>query len=301
MPLFNFKSVGILCLVTSYLVHADNKRICKSSPDGITTYDQNWSYADFQIPAAGMVTSTFGGFRRPSYPVKSYDYIAQFAPSGQNISHLDGFQLFNYDQIDSSLYGKNFDLSSQQILGPGVLRISLPTNVSAIWDSACVTYNEPAVICKNTPDGITSYDANWSFVDFELPSGNKLKAVYNEFLRPSYPTSAQDFIVQHRKISESFTSLDQGQLFNYDHIDTSLYFKWTDVSDKNVIGNEVIRISAPTSVGLTWGKVCIEPIQSGTSAINPKYGQKEISKRPSNILLKRNVLGREGIFRPSFN
>ncbi len=284
-----------LAIVLAFAIcsQADSKRVCKDVPDGITIYDHNWSFADFHIPKNSKVKSSYGGFTRPSYPPAAGDYNVQFDSTTTGIHSLYEKRVFNFDNYDTTLYNKEFNLSNFNLIGPGYVRISLPTAVNASWNQACVTYDtipNITVTCKSTPDGITYYDANWTFVDFDLGEGQALLGVYNEFLRPAYSDHDGDFIVQKRTVQQSFSSLFQDTLFNFDEIDTSLYFKWTSLTAKNVMGHKVIRVSAPTGAGLSWGKVCIQT--SGVSAAsiigNLKYRASNVGNKDLKNL---NYLG----------
>jgi hypothetical protein len=115
---------------------------CRPRPSGVASYDNNWNYIDFGIPAGVKVFSTFGGFNRPGYSTSEMDYIVQFAAGNDSITSLTKNQAFNYDLIDSSLYEKWTSISGSNFVGNGYIRISAPTGRGAIWDSACVEISD---------------------------------------------------------------------------------------------------------------------------------------------------------------
>ena len=129
-------SVFLFILVVLSPLHADTV-ILKKAADGKTAYDANWSYADFTIASGVQVKSIYGGFRR-SGSVSAQDYIAQFNLNSTAFSNLSQNAIWNYDTINTSMYNKAIDVSGKSVIGPGTLRLSLPTGVGAIWDSAYI-------------------------------------------------------------------------------------------------------------------------------------------------------------------
>lgn len=132
-----------------WLVMAGNsiaQQICYDHPDGTDKILlPGWSYKDYVIPEGYRLDSVHADFRRNGYPEKFHDFILSYC---SNTTVYDGSvasSLLNYDNIDASLYHVWIDLTEYRCISPGVLRVYLPTNAGASWNSLCLSTSKEII------------------------------------------------------------------------------------------------------------------------------------------------------------
>lgn len=108
---------------------------CFTSPDG--TDGSGWSYKDYVIPTGYRLDSVFMDATRSGYPPSNYDFVLESCQGITTYNNSIGTYPFDYNTENNSLYNIWIDLTSFNYTSVGMVRVSLPTNASAVWNQVC--------------------------------------------------------------------------------------------------------------------------------------------------------------------
>jgi len=103
------------------------------TPDGVD--GSGWSYKDYVIPVGMKLDSVYGGFSRIGFPVSAEDFQLEYCAGTNTYNPLSYVSAWNYNTINTSLYNKWIDVTSNGFVSIGMIRASLPTNAGATFDS----------------------------------------------------------------------------------------------------------------------------------------------------------------------
>ena len=137
--------------------------------DGTSAPWGGWEYLDINVSNLVKVDSVYGGFRRPGYPVEVEDFIFSWN-LGATYDAGTATLPWSYGEVNTSLYNQWLDLTAENYIGEGTIRVGLPTTAGAIWDSVGIATSSIANnIELNNPDELISIYPN--------PSTNELNIV----------------------------------------------------------------------------------------------------------------------------
>lgn len=111
--------------------------------------------------------------------------------------------------------------------------------------------------CSESPQGLPSFNPDWYYSEFVIPENFQIVSLYGGFDRPGYIPAHQDYIAQFYRPGQSISGLDDYQLFNYDMIDDPLYNREFNIEHLNVVGEGILRFSAPLTHGVAWNRACV--------------------------------------------
>jgi hypothetical protein len=286
--------LGALNLLSAS-VYAEVKTYCTDSPPAVALYESNWSYIDLDLPSATILLWVNANFERPSYPEIDQDFIIQAKLPGQQFYSIQENQIIDPGKVDSSLYNRNLYLINKRVYGPSTIRISAPVRAGVVWKSICFSYITQDSICSDLADGVTPYDDKWKYKDYKFGDDVLLYSVKADFSRNGFSEAEMDFDLQFSS-ENTFQSLANNQVWNYDSIASSLYSEWLLLREKELIGPGTLRFSGPTGRGMTWGKTCVKTFDLSSKPVAIKVIEIKKSKKPtSSLTLKKYTAKGENI------
>jgi len=283
-------------------------------PDGVSNDWGGWEYKDIFIPSGMMVDSVYGSFKRPGYNIDAHDYIFSFN-NGTTYNSSTNSIPFSYSSINTTMYNIWFDLTMSNYIGPGMIRVGLPTNASATWDSLGVStspytggtdcYSSPSDTCNSVECdtygvGPGPQPTGWAYKEIVIPSGFSIDSINAHFSR-----SNQDIYSAYYCPGCTVFDFSSSTLLTGANI-VNQYNDWVDLTSESLIGNGILRVFAPTQADpVVWDSICvsISPLTTDLSELfalsdmsifpNPTSNNITISSSKNGVLMLYNIMGKE--------